>query len=118
MTARTKLAADHVAAADLSHAPWHKAADPNVIGLVVLLRRRAKICRPDHRPPGLVMLVDDGIVWHIDPHHDFGVGVLWHSHAIVTILASRSASSRTWPSAFEQQGRALQVESRLHQRRC
>ena len=64
--------------ADLSHAPWHKAADHYELVL--------KIYRPDHSPPGLVRLSDDGIVGHIDPHHDFGVGVLWQSHAIVTVL--------------------------------
>jgi len=62
-----------------------KAADPYVIALVLLLYR-VKICRPDHGLPGLVMLSDDGIVWRMDPHHDFGVGGLRHSHAIVTVL--------------------------------
>ena len=73
---------DHLVGAravDLGHAPWHKAADPYVrIALVIY--------RPDHGPLGLVRLGDDGIVWHIDPHHDFGVGLLRHSHAIVTIF--------------------------------
>src|SRR6516162_6710688 len=67
----------------LSHAPWQKATDPYVwIALVAGI----DIYRPDHRPAGLVWLGDDGIVWHIDPHRDFGVGVLRHSHAIMTIL--------------------------------
>ena len=72
-----------VKAADLSHAPWHKAANPYVIAVVICI---AKIYWPDHGPPDLVRLGDDGIVWHIDPHHDFGVGALRHSHAIVTVL--------------------------------
>ena len=67
----------------LSHAPWHKAADPYAIALAFY---KARIYRPDQGPPGLVRLSDDGIVWYIGPHHDFGVGVLWHSHAIVTVL--------------------------------
>src|SRR6516164_8837597 len=74
---------DHVTAAHLSHGPWHKTADPYVIALAFY---EASVYRPDHGPPGLVMLSDNGIVWHIDPHHDFGVGALWHSHAIVTVL--------------------------------
>src|SRR5262249_1453293 len=44
------------------------------------------IYRPDHGLPDLVRLGDDGSVWHVDPHHDFGVGLLRHSHAIVTVL--------------------------------
>src|SRR5262249_14830483 len=76
-----------VRACDLSHAPWHKAADAYVIELVVLYR--ARINRPDYGSPNLVRLADDRNVWDIDPQHDFSVGALWHAPAIVTVLRVR-----------------------------
>jgi hypothetical protein len=46
------------------------------LGIALALCSRERICQPDHGPPDLVLLSDDGTGWHIDPHHDFGVGVL------------------------------------------
>ena len=54
--------------------------------MALVAHNALEIYRPDHGPPNLVRLGDDGIVWHIDPHHPFGVGAFGHSHAIVTVL--------------------------------
>src|SRR5262245_42270154 len=54
--------------------------------MALVARKALEIYRPDHGPAGPVRLGDDGIVWHIDPHHDFGVGAFGHSHAIATVL--------------------------------
>src|SRR6516225_2139848 len=40
---------------------------------------------PDHGPPSLVRLSDDGLVRDFDPNHVFGAGGLRHAHPIVTV---------------------------------
>src|SRR5262249_20360354 len=67
--------------------PWHKAEDPYGMPVGDACVVKIHIYRPDHGPLDLVGLGDDGSVWHVDPHHDFGVGLLGHSHAIVTVLS-------------------------------
>src|SRR5271166_4976168 len=61
----------------LNHASRHKASDKYAVG---------SIERPDHGPPGLVRLLDDGPVRHFDPNHVFGAGGLRDAHQIVTVL--------------------------------
>src|SRR6516164_3017262 len=72
---------------DLSHAPWHKATDPYVwIAIFVWIAFNPLIDRPDHRPPSLVRLGNDGIVWHIDPDHVFGIGRFRNADAVMAVL--------------------------------
>src|SRR6516225_3756294 len=72
---------------DLSHAPWHEATDPYIwIAIFVWIAFDPLIDRPDHRPPNLVRLCNNRIVWHIDPGQVFGIGCFRNADTVMAVF--------------------------------
>src|SRR6516225_6374923 len=66
----------HGSSKHLNHASRHEASNRYALGPVDW---------PDHGPPSLVRLSDDGLVRDFDPNHVFRAGGLRHAHPIVTV---------------------------------